>query len=68
MNHSMRCWEAILPQTVKHAAIQIDLKRILSYYQQRYAGAMFSGCGGGYTIVASDEPIPGTLKVKVKTC
>ena len=68
MNHSMRCWEAILPQTVKHPTLQIDLKRILSYYQQRYAGAMYSGCGGGYAIVASDEPVPGALKVKVKTC
>jgi len=48
--------------------IQIDLKRILSYYQRRYAGAMYSGCGGGYAIVASEEPVPGALKVKVKTC
>jgi hypothetical protein len=68
MNHCMACWEAILPQTVKHPAIPIDLKRILSYYQQRYAGAMYSGCGGGYAIVASEEPVPGALKVKVKTC
>jgi len=68
MNHSMRCWEAILPQTMKHPTLQIDLKRILSYYQQRYAGAMYSGCGGGYAIVASEEPVPGALKVKVKTC
>jgi hypothetical protein len=68
MNHCMECWEAILPNTVKHPTIQIDLKRILSYYQQRYAGAMYSGCGGGYAIVASEEPVPGSLKVKVKTC
>jgi len=68
MNRCMACWEAILPQTVKHPAIQIDLKRILSHYQQRYAGAMYSGCGGGYAIVASEEPVPGALKVKVKTC
>ncbi|MGA9624285.1 MAG: hypothetical protein WBL65_16240 [Bryobacteraceae bacterium] len=68
MNRCMACWEAILPQTVKHPTIQIDLKRILSYYQQRYAGAMYSGCGGGYAIVASEEPVPGALKVKVKTC
>jgi hypothetical protein len=68
MNHCMTCWEAILPQTVRHPTIQIDLKRILSYYQQRYAGAMYSGCGGGYAIVASEEPVPGALKVKVKTC
>jgi hypothetical protein len=68
MNRCMACWEAILPQTVEHPTIRIDLKRILSYYQQRYAGAMYSGCGGGYAIVASEEPVPGALKVKVKTC
>jgi hypothetical protein len=68
MNQCMTCWEAILPQTVKHPAIQIDLKRILSYYQRRYGGAMYSGCGGGYVIVACEEPVPGAFQVKVKTC
>ena len=68
LNHCMACWEAVLPHTVTHPTIQIDLKRILSYYQRRYAGAMYSGCGGGYAIVASEEPVPGALKVKVKTC
>jgi len=29
---------------------------------------MYSGCGGGYAIIASEEPVPGALKVKVKTC
>jgi hypothetical protein len=68
MDHSMRCWEAILPHTVEHPTIQIDLKRILGYYQRRYAGAMYSGCGGGYAIVASEEPVPGALRVRIKTC
>jgi hypothetical protein len=67
MNHCMRCWEAILPQTVKHPLIQIDLKGILSWFQARYAGAMYSGCGGGYLIVVSEEPVPGSLRVKVRT-
>ena len=68
MNDSMTCWEAILPHTVEHPTLQIDLKRILHYYQRRYAGAMYSGCGGGYAIVASEEPVPGAFKVKIKTC
>jgi hypothetical protein len=68
MNDSMRCWEAILPHTLEHPTLQIDLKRILHYYQRRYAGAMYSGCGGGYAIVASEEPVPGAFKVKIKTC
>jgi hypothetical protein len=27
---------------------------------------MFSGCGGGYLIVVSDEPVPGALTVNVR--
>lgn len=67
MNECMECWEAILPHTVRHPSIELDLKRILSYYQQRYAGAMYSGCGGGYALVAADEPVPGAMKVRVRT-
>ena len=66
MNYCMRCWEAILPHTVQHPAIQIDLKGILSWFQSRYPGAMYSGCGGGYMIVASEEPVPGSLRVRVR--
>ena len=63
----MRCWEAILPNTVRHPSIQIDLLAILSYYQERYLGAMYSGCGGGYLYVVTDEPVPGGFQVKVST-
>jgi hypothetical protein len=66
LNDCMKCWEAILPQTVKHPALRVDLLGILHYYQQRYAGAMYSGCGGGYLYVASDEPVPGSISVKVR--
>lgn len=66
MNHCMRCWEAILPHTVQHPVIPIDLKAILWWFQSRYPGAMYSGCGGGYMIVASEEPVPGSLRVKVR--
>jgi hypothetical protein len=68
INHSMRCWQEILPQTFEHPTIRLDLRRVLSYYQRRYVGAMFSGCGGGYLIVVSGEPVPGSLKVEVRTC
>jgi len=27
---------------------------------------MYSGCGGGYLYVVSDEPVPGAFKVKVR--
>ncbi len=65
MNECMRCWEVILPQTVRHPTIQLDLMGILGHYQQRYAGAMYSGCGGGYIYVVADEPVPGGFQVNV---
>src|ERR1035438_2278059 len=58
--------EAILPHTVEHAAIPLDLKAILGWFQSRYPGAMYSGCGGGYMIVVSEEPVPGSLRVRVR--
>ena len=67
MNETMRCWEAILPHTVRHPTITIDLVEMLAYYQSRYHGAMYSGCGGGYFYIVSDEPVPGTFKVAVLT-
>jgi hypothetical protein len=66
MNECMGCWEAILPHTVAHPTINIDLKALLCYYQSRYAGAMYSGCGGGYLFVASEEPVPGGFQVRVR--
>jgi len=66
LNHCMSCWEAILPHTVAHPAIHLDLKAILTWFQSRYAGAMYSGCGGGYLIVVSEDPVPGSLRVRVR--
>ena len=67
MNHCMKCWETILPNTVEHPTININLKAILAWFQAHYPGAMYSGCGGGYMIVASERPVPGSLTVKVRT-
>ena len=66
MNETMHCWEAILPNTVHHPTITIDLLEILEFYQSRYYGAMYSGCGGGYLYVVSDEAVPGAFKVNVR--
>jgi len=66
MNDCMQCWEVILPHTVRHTTIHVDLMGILDHYQSRYAGAMYSGCGGGYIYVASEEPVPGGFQVKVR--
>ena len=66
MNDCMDCWEAILPCTVRHRTISLDLVTILRYYQRRYCGAMYSGCGGGYIYVVSEEPVPGGFQVAVR--
>lgn len=67
MNECMAAWEALLPHVVRHETITHDLMGILGWYQQRYPGAMYSGCGGGYLIVVSEEPVPGGAKVQVRT-
>ncbi len=66
MNECMLCWEKILPCTVRHHTLKIDLLPLLEYYQSKYPGAMFSGCGGGYLYVASETPIPGAFHIKVR--
>lgn len=45
----------------------VDLKGILRAYQRRYAGAMYSGCGGGYLFVVSDEPVPGGFQITIRS-
>ena len=65
-NLNMKCWEALLPRVVRHPLIKLDLKAILKVYQKHFPGAMFSGCGGGYLIVASKEKVPGSLQVTVR--
>jgi hypothetical protein len=67
MNECMRCWETILPGTVRHPTLQVDLPALLEFYQSQYPGAMYSGCGGGYLYVASPNPVTGAFHVKVRT-
>jgi hypothetical protein len=67
MNECSRCWDALLPHTLAHPTITIDLKALLAAYESRYDGAMYSGCGGGYLIVASEDDVPGSLRVSVRT-
>jgi len=66
MNECMRCWEALLPNTVRHPALTVDLLGLLHAYQSRCPGAMYSGCGGGYLIVVSETEVEGGIKVKVR--
>jgi len=66
MNECMRCWEELLPHTVRHPAIKLDLLSLMASYQSRHAGAMYSGCGGGYLYVASEDEVPGSIKVTIR--
>jgi len=66
MNECMVCWETLLPDIVDHPRLTADLKGLLRHYQARYPGAMYSGCGGGYLYIVSEEPVPGAAKVKVR--
>ena len=65
-NLNMKCWETLLPHVVRHPALRVELMPILKAYQAQYSGAMYSGCGGGYLIVASETPVPGAFKVTVR--
>ncbi len=67
MNECMLCWESLLPCVLRHPTLSVDLVALLRYYQARYPGAMYSGCGGGYLYVVSEEPVPGAIRVTVRT-
>lgn len=67
LNDCMQCWEKLLPQTVHHPSLKLDLKRLLRVYQDQYPGAMFSGCGGGYLIVAARERVPGAFSLNIRS-
>lgn len=67
MNECMKCWETLLPGTVTHRTLTVDLRRLLKAYQCSYPGAMYSGCGGGYLFVVSASPVPGAFRIKVRS-
>ena len=67
LNLNMKCWETLLPHVVRHPALRVDLIPILRAYQKQYLGAMYSGCGGGYLIVVSEQAVPGAFQVSVRT-
>ncbi len=66
MNECMAAWEALLPATLRHPLIAVDLVGLLARYRSEYGGAMYSGCGGGYLFVASDRDVPGSFGFRVR--
>jgi len=67
MNECMCCWESLLPCVLRHPTLTVDLAALLRYYQAKYPGAMYSGCGGGHLYVVSEESVPGAFRVTVRT-
>jgi hypothetical protein len=66
LNENALAWRAILPNVYEHDTIKSDLWRLLEGYMAAYPGAMQSGCGGGYIIVASDEAPAGSARIDVR--
>lgn len=67
MNECMLCWAAILPRVLHHPGLEVDIAGLLRAYQERSAGAMYSGCGGGYLYVVSEKPVEGSFAIRVRT-
>jgi hypothetical protein len=66
LNECMLCWEFLLPNTIRHPSRGLDRMDLWRSSQDRHPGAMFSGCGGGYLIVASGEEIAGAFRIRVR--
>jgi hypothetical protein len=66
MNECMRCWEALLPHTTRHETLTVDLRALLAVYQSRSLGAMYSGCGGGYLFIVSQQRVEGAFRAQVR--
>ena len=67
LNECSRAWDTLLPDVFVHPTIALDLRGLLAAYAADHPGAMYSGCGGGYLIVASDDPPAGSSRISVRT-
>jgi hypothetical protein len=57
---TLEAWSEILPLTVPDYCWE-EIKKY-----DDHPGAVFSGSGGGYVVIASEDPVEGALKVKVR--
>jgi cytidyltransferase-like protein len=62
MKQTFLSWKKMLPYTVPDWVSE----EMETNWFPDYPGAITSGSGGGYVIVASDKEIPGAMKIKVK--
>lgn len=61
MTTSFLAWKKMLPNTVPDYVMNEMLQ-----YITNYPGAIASGSGGGYAVVASEKNIKGSIRIKVK--
>jgi cytidyltransferase-like protein len=62
LTKTLLAWKKLLPNTVPDQVLHHVEKK----YWSKYPGATTSGSGGGYVIVASDEEVDGSLKIRVR--
>lgn len=66
LGQAMKCtflaWKKMLPYTVPDWVLQ----EMETNYFPLYPGAITSGSGGGYVMVASDKEVPGAVKIEVR--
>lgn len=62
MTDTFLSWKKILPFTIPDWV----MNEMEAKYFPDYPGAITSGSGGGYVIVASEKEIPGAIKIKVR--
>jgi len=71
LRDTMKGWEGILPYTTdpflnKDAEKSKLLKDFVAKYDvPNTKGCLFSGAGGGFLMVISDEPIEGAMKITI---
>ncbi len=62
MKESFMAWSKMLPFVVPDWV----MKEMQINYFPKYSGAITSGSGGGYIVFPSEEPVEGTIKVKIR--
>jgi cytidyltransferase-like protein len=62
LNNTLLSWKKILPLTVPDWV----MKEMETRYFDKYPGAITSGSGGGYVIVASEKEVEGAIKIRVR--
>lgn len=61
MTKSYLAWKKMLPNTVPDNVLE-EMRKYIS----GYPGAITSGSGGGYAVVASEEKIEGAVRIKIR--